>query len=362
MIVGGIVVVAIVGWAIWSFSGGVGPSPNATTTSTTVNNDTNTTGTNTVVTSQAGLPIVVTNSSFSPTDTTAVVNGTVNPRGAFTSYWYEYGNTNNLGSKTLNQTLGSGFVSIQAPAYITGLVKNTTYYFRLVAENRYGRVVGGQYTLETTEGVSTPVGSAPRTKTLPASAISRTTAIINGEVTPNNASTQYWFEYGKTVELGDTSAFSSIGDGNTKSSASVSLSSLEPLTTYYFRINAQNQFGTINGSILNFKTLGPVSAKVPSVTTGNASAVTSSGATLHGTVNPNLADTKYWFEYSTNSLLGQVLLQSSDPVNVGAGGAVVPIDKFVTGLNSGTNYYFRLVAENSMGTVRGERQAFKTKN
>lgn len=167
-----------------------------------------------------------------------------------------------MGSKTSNQTIGSGFVAIQAPGYITNLVKNTTYYFRLVAENQYGKVVGSQYSFKTTEGTPAPVGNAPTTKTVSASGVSRTTSNLNGEVNPNKASTQYWFEYGKTTELGNTSSFESSGDGNAKISVSISLSNLQPLTTYYFRLNAQNQFGTINGSILSFKTLGPATTSI----------------------------------------------------------------------------------------------------
>ena len=321
----------------------------------------NTNNTNTTTKQEAGSPNVITNSSVSPSDTTAIVNGTVNPKGAFTSYWYEYGNTSNLGSKTGNQTIGSGFVAIQAPGYITELVKNTTYYFRLVAENQYGRVTGSQFTFKTTEGNPPPVGNAPTTKTLAANGVSRTTANLRGEVTPNKAETQYWFEYGKTTQLGNTSAFSGAGSGNAKVPVSISLSDLEPLTTYYFRLNAQNQFGTINGSILNFKTLGPSASRAPSVTTGSATPIGKTDAVLHGTVTPNFSETKYWFEYSVDSIIGSILVQTTDPVSVGAGGNVVPVDKSISDLQPNTTYYFRIIGQNNLGTARGEEHTFKTK-
>lgn len=250
----GLVIVLLVivgGGLIYSTTRNTDISPNATSTPQVVQNNNNTNGN---ALPQATVPLVVTISSVSPSATTAIVSGSVNPKGAFTSYWYEYGKTSGLGIKTSNQTMGSGFVSIQAPAYITSLSKSTTYYFRLVAENQYGKVAGNQYTFETTEGTPPPVGNAPTTKTISANNISSTTANINGEVTPNKSETQYWFEYGQTPQLGNTSAFSSAGNGQTKSSVSISLSDLESKTAYYFRLNAQNQFGTINGSILNFKT------------------------------------------------------------------------------------------------------------
>ena len=358
ILVGGIIVVAAVIGGLVYMSRGSAVDSNATTTPSIATGDTGGTVANSP---QAGVPTVVTSSNVSPTNTTAIVNGNVNPKGAFTSYWYEFGTSSDLGNKTTNQTLGSGFVQISAPGYITGLLKNTTYYFRLVGENKYGRVAGTIYSFSTSENNPAPVGSAPISKTIAASGISRTTANLNGEVTPNKSFTSVWFEYGKTADLGNTTAFSSVGDGSSKLTTSVSLSGLDPLTTYYFRLNAQNQFGTINGSILNFKTTGPTSAKAPSVTTGNASAISDSGATLHGTVNPNLADTTYWFECSTDSLLGSVLLQSTDPVSLGAGSSPMSVDAAITDLNSKTNYYFRLVAQNSLGTVRGDKVTFKTK-
>lgn len=233
-------------------------SNNVSSTSPITNgNVTQKTTTTTTTVSNAGLPVVTTNASVAPSGTTAVVKGQVTPNGVFTNYWYEYGINANLGKKTPNQLVGSGFVSIPAPGYITNLVKSTTYYFRLVAENQYGKVLGTQYTFQTTQGTAAPVGTAPRVTTLTVSGLSRTTANLNGEVTPNKTNTQYWFEYGKTAELGNISAFSSAGEGSVKVPVSISLADLLPNTTYYFRLNAQNEFGTINGSILNFKTKSP---------------------------------------------------------------------------------------------------------
>src|SRR3989338_3045612 len=150
ILVGGIIVVAAVIGGLVYMSRGSAVDSNATTTPSIATGDTGGTVANSP---QAGVPTVVTSSNVSPTDTTAIVNGNVNPRGAFTSYWYEYGFTSDtLGNKTVNQTVGSGFVQISAPGYITGLSKNSTYYFRLVAENQYGRVAGSIYSFKTTEG------------------------------------------------------------------------------------------------------------------------------------------------------------------------------------------------------------------
>lgn len=205
---------------------------------------------------QSLAPSVTTSSVVAPSDTTAVVSGTVTPNGAFTSYWFDYtarADMSNL-STSPKQTVGSGFAPIPAPGYITGLSKDTTYYFRLVGENSKGRTVGVQYAFHTSSVPQAPVGSAPTVKSIAATGVTKTAANLRGEVTPNRNPTQYWFEYGTSANLGDTTAIAAIGDGTAKLSESITLTGLATSTTYYFRLNAQNIFGTVNGAILNFKT------------------------------------------------------------------------------------------------------------
>ena len=313
-VIGGVVIVLLLVGGLFLYTQnntGTG-SPTATSTPTGTVDDTG----GTPAPRQAGAPSATTNPSVISTDTTAVVVGGVVPNGAFTDYWFEYG-TPALGSKTQGQHIGSGYSELPAPAYITGLGKDTIYSFRLVAQNQYGKATGATYTFRTTVGTPAPVGSTPTAKTLSATGIARTAANLNGEVTPNKVSTQFWFEYGETQNLGLVSTLQQAGSGSVKVPESLALSNLAPATTYYFRLNAQNSFGTTNGSILNFKTSGPpLTVSVPVVTTQVAGAVATTTATLRGTVNP-----------------------------VGAQ----------------TTYYYRMVAQNAGGIVRGAALSFKTK-
>lgn len=201
----------------------------------------------------AGAPVATTNSTFTPTDTTAVVEGIVNPNGASTSYWYEFGTTQALGMQSPRQLIGSGDVATLAPGYITGLTKSTTYYYRLVAENSFGKTAGAQRTLKTSTVGAAPVGVIPSVQTLAANGITKSSATLRGTVTPGGVMTQYWFEYGKNSNLGNTTAFVSVGDGSAAISASAT-PTLEANTTYHYRINAQNQYGTVNGAVRTFKT------------------------------------------------------------------------------------------------------------
>jgi trimeric autotransporter adhesin len=305
-------------------------------------------------------PTVNTNSSAVPSSTTVVVTGNVTPNGALTTYWYEYGKTTGLGTRTTTQSVGSGYTSIFAPSYITGLSSNTTYYFRLSAENRFGTVNGATYSF-TTNTNPPPQGSAPTTRTIAASNITRTTANLNGQVDPNRAEATYWFEYGETADLGFVTALQSAGSGDASTNVSISVSGLKPLTKYFFRLNAQNQFGTVNGSILNFTTSGPAAPGEPSADTKAATNITSSSVTLNASINPNGAETTYWFEYSEDSLLGSVISTSTSSSTIN-GTTTENVSTNVTGLDNNTKYFYRVVAQNQNGTVRGDTMSFTTRN
>lgn len=314
-----------------------------------------------VVTNIAGTPFVNSNGSVAITENTAVMAGSVNPNGAFTTYVYEYGTTASLGNKSNTQSIGSGFEFISTPAYLVGLTKDTTYFYKLIAQNRFGVEASAQRTFTTTHGSPAPVGSAPNVKSVNATNISRTSANINAEINPNKNATAYWFEYGTSANLGATSPFVSVGDGNLSIPVSQSISSLTPATNYYFRVNAQNSFGTVNGAIQSFQTSGPVAVTAPAAKTGTAIAINNSSATLRGSVDPNGSETTYWFEYSNESLLSALFTRNTDPEKLAGNLNSTNINADITGLTSKTNYYYRLVAQNSSGTIRGEKLSFKTK-
>lgn len=356
-VLGGIIAILLVGGGIYYFSSMANTAPGTSATSTP------TTGVDVGGTAKVpGMPNAVTSSVTSPSDTAVVLSGTATPNGAFTKYWYEYGTTASLGNKTADQMLGSGFTPISTPLYITGLSKDTTYYFRLVAENQFGKGVGDQHSFVTTHNVPAPTGTIPSIQTLTTNGITRVAASAHGEVAPNGASTTVWFEYGTTPNLGNITAFSSVGSGNGKVPVSSDLSNLQPGTAYYFRMNAQNQFGTVNGSILSFKTDGPVavSTKAPFATTRAASAISVTTATLHGTVTPNGEETTYWFEYSTNQLLSALVVTTKKSAGAGISPATVEVADDIASLKANTTYYFRLVAENTKGITRGDKKNFKT--
>ena len=369
LIIGGIIIIILAGLFIYTAYGNNGANGMNATSTVTTTGTTDTTGTvdtTTGTTVQPGTPAgsaphATTNATVAPTDTTAVVTGTVNPNGAITTYWYEFGTTSALGKSTSVQTVGSGYTAIPTPGYITGLAKNTTYYFRLVAQNAYGKSTGEQRIVTTTNGTPAPVGSLPAAKTLTINIQSSSAATLLGTVNPNKSSTQYWFEYGINGNLGNVTKFVSVGNGSATVNASAAISNLSGGTTYYYRINAQNEFGTVNGAILTFKTSGPAASTAPVVTTQVPAPVATTTATFNATVNPGGASTRYWFEYSSDSLLGSLLLRTTSQKTVAGNQGTVSVQTDVNNLKANTTYYVRIVAQNAQGTVRGAKESFTTK-
>lgn len=94
----------------------------------------------------------------------------------------------------------------------------------------------------------------------------------------------------------------------------------------------------------------------PTVTTGSASSVGSSSATLNGTVKPNGSSTSYYFEYGATATYGSV----TPTTDAGSGASDVPVSADISGLDPETTYYFRIVATNSFGTSYGSDQTFDT--
>jgi len=242
----GLLVVAGIGYAVWS---------NYNFPQVVLNNQNQTQTPNPVVVpvSQASVPTVQTNSGTVPYVSTVVVSGTVNPNGALATYWYEYGETTALGTKTSTYLIGSGYAVFYTPAYITGLKANTNYYFRLSANNSVGTVSGETHVFKTS-ATPAPDGIAPTASTSSATNVAKTTANLNGQINPKNSATTYWFEYGLTSNLGTVTSFKTSDSNNSSLSVLASVSGLQQSTKYYFRLYAQNQFGTVSGDTVSFTT------------------------------------------------------------------------------------------------------------
>jgi hypothetical protein len=95
-------------------------------------------------------------------------------------------------------------------------------------------------------------------------------------------------------------------------------------------------------------------ANTPSVVTLPATAVTSTGGTLNGTVNPNGLSTNYHFEWGTTTSYGN----STSTLSAGSGSTAVNESAVLTGLTTGVTYHYRIDATNSDGTANGVDMTF----
>ena len=346
---------------------------NASSTNPVGTVDTQTDGTNQtpapVVTKTPSAPGVLTSRIVTISNSTAFVSGNVTPNGSFTSYWYDYGLTTDVSmGHTSRQNIGGGYTSITSPALITGLKANTQYYFRLNAENSLGVSQGAVFGFVTNNTAPVP-GKAPTVQTSSVSNIGRTYANLNASLNPNGYTSSWWFEYGETASLGNLTTFQSTNNGQTSIAVTTSLANLKPLTKYYYRINAQNQFGTTNGSIGSFTTAGPaaVTAGEPVVKTNAVTNLGTSTVTLNGRLDPHGADTTYWFEYTTDSLLGRLTgtqsinTMSTPSQSMNGADAAIGVKADISGLDRNTKYYYRMIAQNQYGTVEGSVVSFRTK-
>jgi hypothetical protein len=97
----------------------------------------------------AGKPAVTTGGVADVTFQSARLTGKVNPSGAATTIYFQYGTTTKYGAQTAPVPVGAGTTTRTVVADIAGLTGKTTYHYRLVAENSHGVVSGADRSFTT---------------------------------------------------------------------------------------------------------------------------------------------------------------------------------------------------------------------
>ncbi len=298
-----------------------------------------------------GIPIAPATDSLRVTNIgsgMATLQASVIPNGAITAAWFEWGTSvvPTPSALTARQNLGSGLGSIPMSAALQGLLPNTRYVARIVATNAAGTTISDTITF-----IIPPV--LPTVMTLPTSVSPGTIASLPGIVNPNNSPTQVWFQWGTDPSL---QSYDSTAAQTFNGAAPLNVSAIIPApptgVTIYYRIVGRSATGGAFGAILSFAIRPPPpSGMVPAITTDAATNLAKGTATLNGTANPNGLPTTVWFEWSADSTFATF---ATTPAQViGSGLAPQPFSFILTPVLSELAHWYRAVASNAEGTVRG---------
>jgi hypothetical protein len=100
-----------------------------------------------------GPPAVELSGASAFQETRVTLNGSVNPSGADTRYYFQYGATTQYGSylpvPPPGSDMGAGTSAVPVNAALTGLQPGITYHYRLVAKSWAGETVGADSTVTT---------------------------------------------------------------------------------------------------------------------------------------------------------------------------------------------------------------------
>jgi hypothetical protein len=181
----------------------------------------------------AASPSVTTQGPSKVKDTTAVLNGRVNPNGLATQYWFVWGLTPSYGATSLKHSAGSGVAPVDVHLTVDHLLPGTKYHYRLFAQNKYGLSAGSDHAFTTTghplPGVIT--GAAVN--------VGQSGATLTGTIIPNNQATQWEFQYGTTAGLyAATTLGGTVAAGKSPVAVSEPISGLAAGTTFHYRLVA----------------------------------------------------------------------------------------------------------------------------
>ncbi|MCX6007733.1 MAG: hypothetical protein NTZ34_10830, partial [Chloroflexi bacterium] len=304
--------------------------------------------TSTFNTSGGGALSVSTGAESEVSSNSATIVGYLDSLGGYRNayVWFEWGTTRSYGQTTPMQTTYSpGMFNY----ILRGLNPGTTYHFRALA---VPSAAGGVTATGMDSMFTTTYAPAMQVSTNSAANVAATSATFNGVLTTMGSSKNVyvWFEYGTDTTFGTTTPQQALSyPGN----FSAVVNGLAAGRTYYYRAAAFANGVNVYGSSSVFRT---GSASPVSISTNSASSVSTNAATFNAYVNSigTLPSVQVWFKWGN----------TPDASNITAYQTISSIQGVsaqVTGLTSGTDYYFQAMAQAPDGTkVYGVQQVFTT--
>ena len=245
-----------------------------------------------------------------------------------------------------NNVAGGNQINTAYSCNMTNLVPNTKYYVRAYATTDITTTYSEQVTFSTVNGLPVVTTGTPTT--------TATTITANGDVTDNGGYnvTERGFCY-STTNSEPTILDPKVANGSGKGAFSITISELQPSTTYYIRAYATNSIGTAYGDVVSIMTksgmatviTGAISNVKALTATGDVSVSDAGGALLlscgicWSTIpNPTVTD---------NKSAGGNQLNTQYACNM-------------TSLTPNTTYYVRAYAITDIATAYGEEVSYKT--
>ena len=288
---------------------------------------------------------------------TAELASQIRPGPYEASYFFEYGTTTGYGSRapvSSEEHLppSESWSNVYVP--VGGLKSCTTYDFRVVAKNAFGGAYGPNEELTTQ-------CKPPNSYTEPPTSVTRTTALLEGQVYPNGVSTEYYFSYNEVGGSPKSTVKEYIASNEEWHWVDKAVSGLKSCTPYEVTVFAKNADGEKRAENTE---LFETECWPPKATTLAAKEVKRKSAALEGEVYPNGLKTEYWFEYGKKGGFGS----KTTVTEAGSNDAWHAEHATYSSLEPCHEYQYRVVAENEdshngppKGDVYGETKYFETK-
>lgn len=308
------------------------------------------------------------------------LKGEVNPYAVpDTEVWFEWGGTCTLGAETIKQPVNT---VKEVNALVEGLRPNRAFCYRLVGVDQ--NVLSPERLTGDVVKMKTPVVPPKIIGKPKAQFVTSSSAVLFGELNPENTGTESFFEYAPEYTPGEetlarcpgvihancpgvatTTVMESKAYG--KVGTTEEARSLRSGTLYRYRLDDDN----LEATEAELHSLGKGEVKseegeftttlAPEVRaeTGPPSLVTATSAIASGTVYPGGQAATYTFELGVDSGAStQYGVVFSGPVGAG----VVPVVESLqfTGLQPGTAYAYRIKIASGYGTATGEAMMFTT--
>ena len=309
-------------------------------------------GINTIATVTSGAASAITSIS-------ATVAGTIPSNGcsAITAYGVEYSTINGFPNGSGTAVASGNLTGIKFSSNLTGLTPTTTYYYHAYATNNGGTAYGAQGTFTT----ATPTLSSSTLTGFGNVCINTTAGPNSFTISGTNLTTA-----NVTVAALAGYTFSTTAGGT----YTTTLSLTQPSGAYSQQIfvrftptlvqsyNGNIAVGGGGGATVNVAATGSGVNTAPSVTSGAASAITQTTATVAGTIPANgcTAVTAYGIEFSTTNGFPNGTGTAVASTNLTG----VNFSSSLIGLAPGTTYYYHAYATNAGGTTYGTQGSFTT--